>query len=73
MDQTGPIDMDPTGPIDMDPTDPLTMPVALPGDNVSGSVFTDVDTAVADLSTSIGTGEVELEAIVIDTDENFDS
>ena len=57
----------------MDPTDPLTMPVALPDDNVSGSVFTDVNTAVADLSTSNATGEVELEAVVIDTDENFDS
>ena len=60
MDLTGPTDLDPTGPIDMNPTDPLTMPVALPDDSVSGSVFTDVDTAAADLSTSIATGEVEL-------------
>ena len=59
---------------DMDLTDPLTMSVALPDDdNVSGSVFTDVDKDVADLSTSIATGEVELEAIVVDTDETSDS
>ena len=68
------IELDLTGPTDMDLTDPLTMSVALPDDdNVSGSVFTDVDKDVADLSTSIATGEVELEAIVVDTDETSDS
>ena len=38
------IELDLTGPTDMDLTDPLTMSVALTDDdNVSGSVFTDVD------------------------------
>ena len=40
--------------------------------NVSGSVFPDVDTAVAEISTSLVTGEVELEAFIVDTDETFD-
>ena len=40
--------------------------------NVSASVFTDVDTAVAEASGLVATGEVEVGAIILNTSEAWD-
>ena len=69
MDLSSPsTDMDLTGPTGDESSDLAPQDY----DNISGFVLTDVNTAVAEISTSIVTGEVELEAIVVDTDETFD-